>query len=926
MNTMTEHRTPPPGDPAAPATLRVWGRMQGSAARQWTLSQTLRGFVVHDLHGELLIPAREARRITVTRRWWRTRVSITGDPTRQRLGGLSRRDVRDLTAAVEALHQRSLMEVRLDAVTAWHAHVLGTLQRAAQELRWVPQETVAQLIRARPDAYLSQPSFAAISQLLTAAESVALNLTANEVVTLVQDTNQRILERSLQQHSGFFDSIETSPLTQEQARAVVTLDNRVHVIAAAGSGKTSVMVGRAAYAVHRGVIAPDRILLLAFNKDAALELQERVSRRFEAAGIPAGGVRATTFHAFGLDVIACATGRRPTVAPWVADGRDGAMVAAIVDELRKADGDFALKWDLFRTLYSRVSDDWTEELPADGWDRSTRTRGLQTYGGEVVRSQGERLIADWLYLNHVSYEYERPYPVNTSSARRRQYHPDFYYPDIDVWHEHWGVDKNGNPPPTWTGYREAMTWKRQLHRTHGSILLETTWAGTMDGSDFPRLAHELRSRGVKLRWDPNRVTRGAAPVKDVDVTRLVRTFMTHVKSNSLTRPDVARRLSDGRLRNTPRAQLFLDLYWRIHDAWQDRLAGGGYLDFEDMLVQAADHLEQGRYASGYEMVMVDEFQDASQARARLTRALVSSPGRYLLAVADDWPSINRFAGADLNVVQRFHEYFGPGPTLYLSTTFRCHQAISDVASAFVSKNPAQLTKTVTSVRTGPADPAAHEGVQVRQVSDAKAVPRALAAFLAELDAAVTSGAVASPGREMVTVDVLGRYRHDADLLPHRSYRNLRVTFRTIHSAKGLEADYVVVPNLTTGTYGFPSQITDDPVLNLAMTEPDPFEHAEERRLLYVALTRARRGAVLFAPVSTPSPFVVELLKAGTVRLVGGVVESVPCPKCGMGVMRSRNGKFGLFWGCSTFPRCGYTTNNDPSRPSTLSGATPANPS
>jgi DNA helicase-4 len=86
---------------------------------------------------------------------------------------------------------------------------------------------------------------------------------------------------------AFFDTIETSSLTVERARAVYIYDNRVHVIAAAGSVKTSVMVGRAAYAVHRGFTTPEKILLLAFNTPAAAELRERVHARFAAAGLPA---------------------------------------------------------------------------------------------------------------------------------------------------------------------------------------------------------------------------------------------------------------------------------------------------------------------------------------------------------------------------------------------------------------------------------------------------------------------------------------------------------------------------------------------------------------------------------------------------------------------------------------------------------------
>src|SRR5690606_14475665 len=114
-----------------------------------------------------------------------------------------------------------------------------------------------------------------------------------------------------------------------------------------------------------------------------------------------------------------------------------------------------------------------------------------------------------------------------------------------------------------------------------------------------------------------------------------------------------------------------------------------------------------------------------------------------------------------------------------------------------------------------------------------------------------------PGRGL-TVDVLGRYRFLSEHLPRSTPENLRVRFRTVHSAKGLEADHVVVLGLDAGTYGFPSSITDDPVLDLAMPIPETFAHAEERRLLYVAMTRARHSVTLIVSSTRPSPFAAEL--------------------------------------------------------------------
>jgi DNA helicase-4 len=881
-----------------------WAPPRAGEDNSCSLRRTEGGF---DLYGPAgltaHIPNARAGRIQITQRWWRTTVTVAADRKTGPvlIAGLTRTQGRSLSVAVE--------QALALAAAAWRREVDATIALAWRQRRWIPQGTVATLVAARPAGGDTDRRRGGRD------DGEPERMSASRLQAWVTQVNDEIAELCRRVDRGFLDDIESSPLTGEQARAVVAYDNRVHVIAAAGSGKTSVMVGRAAYAVHRGFTTPERVLLLAFNRDAALELRDRVERRFTAAALPTG-VHATTFHAFGLEVIGAATGSKPTPAPWVVNGQDAVVIAEIVAHLRAEDASFGHAWDVFRLLYARTSDSPDAPVEADAWDRDRGVSGLRTFAGDIVRSEGERLLADWLYLHHVPYEYERPYGHATSNAQHRQYHPDFYYPDIDVWHEHWGVDADGNPPPSWTGYQQSMAWKRALHRQHGTTLIETTWAGIMAGTDLTALADELRGRGVDLRWDPHRVAVGSGPVDDADVIRLVRTFMTHVKSNALTPHALEERARAGLTRNPGRAAMFLRLYWPIHHAWQSRLAAGTYVDFDDMLTQAAEHLESGRYVSAYDLVMVDELQDTSRSRARLTRALVQGPGKHLLAVGDDWQSINRFAGADLDVLTCFHDYFGPGPTVYLTTTFRCHQSISDTASAFVTKNPTQLRKTVTSVHTGAPDPAARAGVQLRTVAHTSELSTAVAETLDELEAIATAGRIDHHDDRLVAVDVLGRYRHDRQLLPAGCWPHLRLAFRTVHAAKGLEADYVIVPNLSTGRYGFPSQIADDPVLALAMGTVDTYPHAEERRLLYVAMTRARCGVILLAPSSSPSPFVAELLADGLVRHRSDIAAETPqpCPLCGRGVLTQRQGPYGRFWGCSTFPTCRHTSKAPQSPP------------
>ena len=813
--------------------------------------------------------------------------------------------VRRRTTAADRL-ARSIddAEDSLAAIRSWKRVVETGISEALTEGRWVSRDVRNAWSESAPVPSRHVTALARNKKAGAEAREL-ITFVAQDLRELVADTNEHVRARELVMRRHFLDTIETQPLTDEQAVAVVTFDNRVQVVAAAGSGKTSVMVARAGYSILRQFVPADRILMLAFNKDAATELQVRVEERLDAAGIDSSGLKAATFHSFGLSVIGTATGRKPRLASWLDAGGDSAIVSGIVDELRDRSSTFRFKWDIYRLLFARMSDDPSGGEP-DAYDYNTKLTGYRTFNGETVKSQGERMVADFLFLNGVRYEYETPYHYEVADAQHSQYRPDFFYPDVDVYHEHWALDRDGNPPAEFAGYAAGIEWKKSVHQRFGTTLIETTWASILDQTGFAPLANDLRKSGLELDWNPDRAVPGATPVKHEDLARLMRSFMTHVKSNSLTRTDLERRLEAApRTVQRFRARMFLDLYWDVHEEWQTRLAADDSIDFEDMLVQAATHLEAGSVDMGYELVLVDEFQDASQARARLSKALVDKPNRYLLAVGDDWQSINRFAGADLSVMTSFADWFGEGQILRLQTTFRSPQSICDAASEFIAKNPRQLTKSVSSIQSEYGPPAA-----LVRVGGFDEVPGALATVLTDLAQRVRSGEI-KPGRSgAVEVDVLGRYRFDRDSLPRRTPPELKVTFRTVHGSKGLEADDVILPNVSSGTYGFPSEVVDDPVMSLAMAEADPYPFAEERRLFYVALTRARRHVTMVGVEGRESAFVAELLTDKRLELspLSTVKLSEPCPRCGQGVLvvRKRRADGAEFEGCSAFPSCRFT--------------------
>ena len=166
------------------------------------------------------------------------------------------------------------------------------------------------------------------------------------------------------------------------------------------------------------------------------------------------------------------------------------------------------------------------------------------------------------------------------------------------------------------------------------------------------------------------------------------------------------------------------------------------------------------------------------------------------------------------------------------------------------KNPKQLRKNVRSSKVGLSEP-----VRIVSAVDDSRIRSAVEACVAE----VASEVNATGPRQ--TVYVLGRYRNDETYMP-RNYDATRVEvkFITVHSSKGLECAHVILPKMTSETLGFPSRVADDSVMQLAMPSGDSHEYAEERRLFYVALTRARSTVTLITLARKESPFIGELVK------------------------------------------------------------------
>ena len=237
-------------------------------------------------------------------------------------------------------------------VSEWRSRWQPTVDRS----RWIPKSMASRIIARFPPPKRSGMSFPWLGG----------DRFEQELLAEFATHNVAYLARQKERLKPFFDTVEKNPLTDDQMDGCICMDDAVQIVAAAGSGKTSTMVARVGYALHEGLVKPEQILVLAFNRAVAEELQSRINARLAGfAGIDAVTVK--TFNAFGLGVIGKATGRKPSLAEWAEPGRDGAMIVEIIDDMRSSDDKFRHDWDLFRTVFGRDIGSWNEPAQANAY-------------------------------------------------------------------------------------------------------------------------------------------------------------------------------------------------------------------------------------------------------------------------------------------------------------------------------------------------------------------------------------------------------------------------------------------------------------------------------------------------------------------------------------------------------------------------------
>ncbi|MCS2456906.1 UvrD-helicase domain-containing protein [Bacteroides ovatus] len=703
----------------------------------------------------------------------------------------------------------------------------------------------------------------------------AFNITPSETISkfisdfgainrLVKQHNEGIITFLLDTHKEFFDHCLKYPLDKQQRRSIVSEEENCLVVSSAGSGKTSSIVGKVKYLTEIKKINPQNILLISYTNKAAAELTERM-------GI--AGLRGYTFHKLALDIIGQTTGQKPSIYE-----NTDALFVKIYHELlndkkfKKSVIEYFIDYQTPEKEWEKRKNERRQQLSEQKEVRLKATFPDMDGKTVYVRSEQEQKICFALSSLSVKFRYEEPYEHPLVDEMHSQYKPDFsiYFEQGGetkrIYLEHFGVDEHGLVP-IWFAkdrgityeeanqkYNDGITWKKAAHEKFGTKLLTTSSADFHYSDIREKLKTLLEKADVSIqeKTDAELYDMVLPPNSKHEKAfiRLVVTFVTLIKSSCKSVDEVLRQTKNaGDERST---FIIKNIFQPVYKRYIEELANINQIDFTDAILQATD-ICRSSHPVKYDYIIVDEFQDISVDRYNFLKVLrEGNPPAKLYCVGDDWQSIYRFSGSDMALFNQFSDYFGQTEINKIETTYRFGEPLVSLSSQFIQRNEAQIKKNIH-----PFNPQVKTELQFCDYER-----RDYCNVIGQLVASIPLDK---------SVFLLGRYSFD-DYYLSFMYKSVKegnrffyiigdrkIEFLTVHKSKGLEADYVIILQCNKDTYGFPSLVSDDPVLNYVLTKSDQYPYGEERRLFYVAITRAKVKTYILYDRRFPSVFVDEFL-------------------------------------------------------------------
>ena len=336
------------------------------------------------------------------------------------------------------------------------------------------------------------------------------------------------------------------------------------------------------------------------------------------------------------------------------------------------------------------------------------------------------------------------------------------------------------------------------------------------------------------------------------LSNLLCTFIRLFKCNNHTLDDYIKFLNEAKhtlfYKKYRNEKIFLILALNIYLIYEKYLEDNNEIDFDDMIIKAANCIKEGGKTKSYKYIIIDEYQDTSLVRFLLIKSILDKTNAKLMVVGDDFQSIYRFTGCDLSLFINLQDYFKDAKIMKIENTYRNSQELIAIAGDFVMKNKNQIKKNLVSIK--------HTKNPVKIIYY-KNIKESFYNLIETIDTSIL---------------ILGRNNNDINMIIDNrmklledgtlkliGYPDKKIKYLTVHKSKGLEEENVIIINLEDKLLGFPSQIKDDQTLRFVSNSNEKYPFSEERRLFYVALTRTKNNVYLLTP-KKKSVFVKELEK------------------------------------------------------------------
>ncbi|MGL2963862.1 ATP-dependent helicase [Flavobacterium sp. RSB2_4_14] len=671
---------------------------------------------------------------------------------------------------------------------------------------------------------------------------------------------------------------DLSNLNPKQHEAVVCEDKRVLVLAGAGSGKTKTLLQKIIYLIEEKGVSPSSILAITFTKNATNEMMDRLIISADTSGkyeeilfsksyskiekdkerfrqqkkykwIDALTVK--TFHSFCYSILRNdgvnefdnkfkiigdeKKVEEDELSKYIAPETVFEVVHKLLIE-KCEDNDFLLllKRYVLDYLVDKIHFEKNNNFPPK------EGKFFTTLDGTRVRSKSEQFIADWLYRHSIKYEYE-PLVKGVDFNFR----PDFYIPEANLYLEH--VSDKSYPI---AGKEEQfekgnlLYFKTYDSMTHDSALFNHTLDKIVKNR-LPSNYHKNVSLSFREEFNGYHEY-----VKDFIQQVMRITDMIKVENQStLSVLEKARKDQHERIRN------FYELAIPIVDAYIHYTTNKSYLDFNDLISTCASLFKNHddilkKYKAKYQYILVDEFQDVNNLQVDLIKLLLTQQTQ-LFCVGDDWQSIYGFRGSNIDYIVDFEKHFPNSTIIKLDQNYRSTQNIVGASNEVIKHNKFKVDKDIHSLKKSEHKIVVYSGNTEKENIEF---------CFDRVNELIKDG--------FNNDDILFLYRRSkmfSNYFFKFKNENVKVQGKTIHASKGLEAKAVFIIGLTEGNGGFPDIWLEDRIFQVIKTANRDLLLEEERRLFYVAITRAKDKLFLITEKGNESSFLKEIPETYTVK-------------------------------------------------------------